>query len=389
MRKFLFAIITCCLAATTTFAQISPIKIHLDEDKPQDEVTIVDHRDYEQGHIFIKINGEPDNYGRTPVQIELENTSGSYEFLLFNHAWTKKELRKNQKVFFEKGIGDNALPIENLVLDPSKGYLISGDSKYTFPDILIEEGKTYECKIPIHLARPKPNLFSKRKKVVKGIIPYTLEISVENKDENYDKLKRECDSLLFAFDGALKREEFCTHAKHRPSFDAQIEEYTDANQELRKQIEPLLYNNSIPKESKKYKRYQALSESLDKMDNALVKYKGETHECVKCSRRPNKPKPDSKPDPKPNSNYGSNSSGNSDGGGGYKCSYCSLSLQEIYNKLVRHYQNLYNGDVQKTAIWKEVSALHRCGTTHSNSKRANGNSYKASINEFYNKIKNY
>ncbi len=384
MRKFLFAIITCCLAATTAFAQVSVIKIHLNEDKPQDEVTIFDINDIDQGHIFIKINGEPDNQGRTPVQIELENTSASFEFLLFNHAWSKKELRKKQKVFFDKGIGDNALPVENLALDPSKGYLIPRDSKYTFPDILVDEGKTYVCMIPIHLAKPKPNLFSKRKKIVRGIPTYTIEISVENKDENYDKLKRECDSLHFAFDRAIKREEFCTHAKHRPSFDDQTIEYTDANQELRKQIEPLLYNNSIPKESKKYKRYQALSDSLDKMDNALVKYKGETHECVKCSRRFNKPKPD----PKPDSNYGSNSIGNSDGGG-YKCSYCSLSLQEIYNRLDRLYQKLFIGQVQKSAIIKEANALYRCGTTHSNSKRANGNSYKASINEFYNKIKNY
>ena len=379
MRKFLFAIITCCLAATTAFAQVSVIKIHLNEDKPQDEVTIFDINDIDQGHIFIKVNGEPDNQGRTPVQIELENTSASFEFLLFNHAWSKKELRKKQKVFFDKGIGDNALPVENLVLDPSKGYLIPRDSKYTFPDILVDEGKTYVCMIPIHLAKPKPNLFSKRKKIVRGIPTYTIEISVENKDENYDKLKSECDTLLLAFDRALIYEEFCTHAKHRPSFDEQTKVYTDANHKLRGQIRPLLDDNSIPKESKKYKRYQALSESLDKMDKALVKYKGETHECVKCSKRPK---------PKPDSNYGNNSSGNSDGGGG-KCSYCSLSLQEIYNKLVRHYQNLYNGDVQKTAIMKEVSALYRCGTTHSNSKRANGNSYKAGINEFYNKIKNY
>ena len=75
--------------------------------------------------------------------------------------------------------------------------------------------------------------------------------------------------------------------------------------------------------------------------------------------------------------------------GGGTCRYCSLSLQEIYNRLNRHYINLYNGEVQKSAIINEVNALYRCGTTHSNAKRANGDSYKARITEFYNKIKNY
>lgn len=354
MRKAFFILLACCLAASSTFAQLT-LETQLNKDKPQDEAAIKDYNEFEHGRIFIKINGEPDDQGRTPVQIELENNSDIYEFLLFDHTWSKKELRK-QRIFFEKGFGgESTLAVENIDLDVYQDKLVPRNSgrRYTFPDILVEEGKTYECKIPIHVAKPKPNWFCKKKKKLHSIINCTIHISVDNKDEVYDHLKHECDSLTKAFDEALKNKKFCTNRYHSPKFEKQVEKYTDAEQELRNQINPLLNNKGWSKESKKYQRYKTLLDSLDKMDNAKSEYK---HDCGRHTA---------------------------------SCAYCKLSLQEIYNKLNRHYQNLYNGDVQKSAIINEVNALYRCGTTHSNSKRTNSDTYKSGITEFYNKIKNY
>ena len=355
MKKTLFAIISFCLAASTAFAQN---EIHLNEDKPQDEIPI-DINGHEQGRLFIKINGEPDNQGRSPVQIQLENNSDDYEFLLFDHICSKKELRKN-KIYFDKGyIGRTTLKVENIDLDASQGYLIPPDPniRYTFPDILVEEGKTYNCKIPIHLAKPKRNWFCKKKKKLYDIITYTLDISVENKDKAYDKLKHECDSLLAVFNEALASEKFCTNSHHRPSFKVQTEKYTTANHKLREQINE---NKGWSKESNKYKRYNALLESLDKMDYALEQYK---HDCGKHNVKK------------------------------HNCPYCKLSLQEIYNRLNRHYIDLHNGTVQQTAIINEVNALYKCCTDSSCAKHAqqwkNNDSLKASIIECYKKIMAY
>ena len=362
MKKALFAIIACCLAFCSTFAQF-PIEAHLSEDNTQYDKPIEINKD-EHGHIFIKINGEPDNQSRTPIQIQLENNSTKYWFLLFNHAWPKKLLRREWKVYLEKGIGDNALSVENINLDPYQDNFIPplSNNSYTFPDILVEEGKTYECKIPIHLATPKPCLFNKKKKKrVEEIITYTITVSVENKDEAYDKLKHECDSLVAACNEALAHEIFCTNTLHRPSFKVQTEKFTTANQELKDQIRRPLYDNSLPKESKKYQRYKALLDSLDEIDYALEHYR---HDCGKHRTPPQ-----------------------------HKCSYCNLSLQEIYNKLNRHYQNLYNNEVQRSDIIKEVEALYKCCKDPTCSKHAQqwkkGDKYKSGIIEFYNKIKNY
>lgn len=361
MKKTLFAIIACCMAASSAFAQIT-FETQLDNDKPLYEASIKDISDFEHGHIFIKINGEPDDQGRTPVQIELENTSYKYEFLLFDHSWSKKDLRK-QLIYFEKGFGgESTLPVEKIDLDLSQSNLITSNSgiRYTFPDILVEEGKVYECKIPIHLAKPKPGLFCKKRKNLHSIISCTIRVSVDNKDEAYEKLKSECDSLIMAFNEALARQEFCTNPRHRPSFEAQTKPYTEANHELRDLIRRPLYDQNWPKDSKKYKQYQALLLSLDKMDDALEQYKGEKHDCGIHDKV-------------------------------HSCKYCKLSLEEIYRLLDKHYQKLYNGEVQKSEIIKEVEALYKCCKDPTCTQHAkqwkNNDPYKANIIEFYNKIK--
>lgn len=362
MKKILFAFLACCLVASSAFAQLS-FETQLSEDKPEDIATIKDYDGNEHGRIFIRINDEPDSRGLTPVQIELENNSDIYEFLLFDHAWDKKELRK-QQIHFEKGFGGKStLPIENIDLNNSQSHLIqrySGET-YKFPDILIDEGQVYECKIPIHLAKPARCLFQPNKKKLHSIIECTIRVSVDKKDETYKQLKREYDSLLAAVEEALEREEFCTNANHRPSFDKQIEPYITASRELRDVVRQPLYSEGWPKESKKYQRYKALLESLDEIDYMFEKYKNEKHECSQDTIKPP------------------------------TCDNCKLSLEQIYNRLNSLYMDLYNGDKQKSEVEKEANRLYRCAKSHSTHAKQwkSGDPYTTSIEEFYQKIKNY
>ena len=352
MRKTIFAILACCMAVTSAFSQI-PVDFTLSEDKPQDESPI-EGQNNELGRIFVKILGEPDNQGRTPVQIELENNS-DYKFLLCDRAWSKKMLKKD-RIYIEKGMGDNTLPIENLDLGIRHQalLLIEENARYTFPEILVEEEKTYVCTLPIHLVKPKPNWFCKKKKIVKRIPICTINITVDNRDEVYDKFKRQCDSLQQAFNRAIEKEEFCTHPRHSVPFDTQTYQYTEANRALRDQIRPYILNKGWSPQSKKYQRYAVLLDSLNKMNNALVQYKNEKHYCGKDTVIT------------------------------HSCAYCKLSLQEIYIRLNKHYINLYNGTVQKSAILREVNALYNCAKY-----RRNSDQYMSGITEFYNKIKAY
>ena len=367
MKKILCAIIAFCLSASIAFAQLS-IEVRLDENNPQEEFLIKDIENQEHGRILFKINGEPDNKGRTPVQIELANNSSTYEFLLADHAWNKKQLKKNWRIYIAKGFsGESTVAVENIYLNNYQTCLVpnySKNSRYSFTDILVEEGKDYECKIPIHLIEPKPNPFNKKKKMLKEIVYCYVRVSVDNKDETYEKLQMSCDSLLTAFDSALARKEFCTNPKHKPSFEKQIEKYTKTSGELRDLARRPLYDSSCPKGSKKYERYRALLEELDRMDAALEQYKSDKHDCGGHS---DPVKPD--------------------------CVYCELSLEQIYEIFNRHYMDLHNGTVQKEDILNEVNAIYKCYTNHHGTKQAprskNRNKYKDVIKEYYDKIQKY
>lgn len=361
MKKVLFTIIGF-LAASMAFAQ-KPFEIQLSEEKTQDEVPF--EINDEQGHFFIKINGELDARGRTPVQIELENNSTQYDFFLCDHAWDKNDLQE-QLIYFAKEIDFKyTSPLERIKLNGFQNNFIPCNSgmRYTFPDILVEEGKTYECMIPIHLIKPAPNLFCRKKKKLDGIVPCTIRISVENKDEVYEMLQGKCDSLLMAFEEALERKEFCTNARHVPSFDEQTEAYINKIHELGNQVYQCC--KSCPTESKKHKRYEALWDSINKMENRMLK----DLEYLKirkydCGQHKSQVSP--------------------------SCNYCKLTLEDIWKRMQSLYFDLRNEEKQKDEVLKEAKALYTCCTNHKKQERQwKDSEYKKAIEEYYKSIKNY
>ena len=311
MKKTLSTLLLLCLAVSPAFAQFTT-EFRLTDDMREVSQPIIDNNYTEYGRFYARIVGETDDRGTTHVQLELENRSSTYKFWLFDHAWDKKQLKK-EHIRLEKGYaGSTTKKVENIELDyPIE---IGNGEKHTFRDILIEEGQTYECKIPIHLIKPK----NKKRKRLHSYIDCTIRISVDTKDRVYEDLSRRCDSLINALGTALDREEFCTHKRHNPSFDEQTKSYTDAYDYLRNKVTTQLYSSNWSPDSKKYKLYKALQDSLDSMDEKLTSYKYEKHECGK--------------EPKAQQ---------------HSCGYCKLSLEQIYNRLNTLYQKLYVGEVKK------------------------------------------
>lgn len=359
MRKTIFAIIACCLAVTSTFSQ-NTIDFELSEDRPQAKEPIYDHTGFECGYFYVKIMDETDFEGQSIVQLELANTSDSYRFLLFDRIWGKKELRKNRVVLDKYYPGENSKMVQNIeLLDKDEINEVYYGS-YIFPNIVIEGEGTYECKIPVHLAKPKPSLFSRKRKKIFSCDDYNIRIFVDNRDLTFEQLEYECDTLLQSFNEALEQKKFCTNPHHKPSFADQIEKYTSANLELKNRITQRVNDKQWPTDSKKYKQYAALLASLDEMDAA---YSGYKHDCGRHEAKR------------------------------HKCQYCKLSLKQIYDRLNSLYQKLYIGEVEKADIIKEVKDLYKCCTDPTCATHAqlwkNDADYKAGIIEFYNKIDKY
>lgn len=361
MKKILFAIISCCLAVSTTFAQFNK-DVQLNDDKRlQEEPFEIDKY---QGRFVIKIVDESNAQDCTPVQIELKNESPDYEFLLFDHIRSKKYLRENHVVIDKHLVAKNSKKVENIDLS-TEGIFneIESYQDYTFRPILVEEGKVHVCTIPIHIANRKRGLFCSKKRKVVEIIDCTINISVDNRDKVYEKLESECFSLLDSLKEALDRGKFCTNSRHKPSFDEQTKGYTEAKEDLVDSISSYLNDKGWPKKSKKYERYKALLDSLDKMDVALEQY---NHDCGEHH-------------PKKQIN----------------CDYCDLSFKEIYDSLVSIYTDLHSKYEKKTAtekaaIKKKTEALYKCCKSHpKHSKQWNNNQYKVKIINHYEEIKEF
>lgn len=365
MKKTLFAIIISCLAVSMAFGQQPNVEIQLSEDNQQKVIPINVDND-KHGYIYVKRIDEPDNQGRTPVQIELQNTSYKYVFLLFDSVWSKKALRKKHIVLDKYYTGEESVSVKNIDLY-SEGDIntIEKNSRenYKFHEIRVEEGETYKCEIPIHLAKPAPGWFwGDRKKLMK-ITPYNLSITVDNTDKVFDKYKKGCFELLGAFNSALQYEEFCTNPLHPKPFKEQISVYTNARDSLCNQIRQTLDDKGWSKESNRYKQYQALLDSLDRMDNDEVLSKYE-HDCGE-----HKPKKQ------------------------ISCGYCDLNFEEIYKRLDNFYKVLFKNyenltPEQKSGIKKKTEDYYRCCKSHpKHSKQWNNNLYKEKITNLYGEIK--
>lgn len=359
MKKKIFAIVACCLAVNALFAQV-PFPINLSEEKSQYEIPI-QVNNYEHGRLFIKMIGEPDNQGKTPVKIELQNTSYDYVFLICDHSWDKKELRKHLIHLDKKYKGESTQSVENVVMKGMDN-LIPGksDVKYTFPNVYVEEGKELQVKIPVHLLKPKPGLFCKKRKMLLDVIPYTLCITVETRDQVYENLYEEYDTLYKAFKAALDRKEFCSNPKHGMSLEDQAEDYFNERQVLENKVGEY-YDNCIAG-SKKFNRYDALYDSVHemkrKMVDKLAQYK---HDCG--GHEPTVPR---------------------------TCRYCSLSLEDISKQMVNLYLDLYNKDKTKAEVLPIANALHNCCINHKKQVRQwDTSEYKKTIEDNYKSIKNY
>ena len=359
MKKILFAIVACCLAVNAAIAQV-PSEITLSEDKPQEEIPISDNHQ-EHGRIFVRMIGEPDDQGNTSVRIELQNTSNDYCFLLCDHAWDKKELRKSF-IYFDKGYyGETTQKIENIGMKGMPN-IIEGnsDEKYTFPVVNVGEGTELQVRIPVHLVKPKPGLFCKKRKILYDVVSCTLRITVNTRDRVYENLQMECDSLFSAFNAALDRKEFCSNPKHDLSLEDQAVEYFDERQELESRVGE--YFRSCSANSKKSILNESLYDSVhnmkQKMEERLAQYK---HDC---------------------------------GGHGPKvptsCKYCTLSLEDISKQMVNLYFDLYNKDKTKAEVLPIANALYNCCINHKKQVRQWGTSeYKKTIEDNYKSIKNY
>lgn len=348
MKKILMTLLLCLLT----------IGIMADEQK---KVTLSGDHNKEMiclsyCNIFINLN-DVDN-GEGEVSIELENLSESKVLFLFDRSYMEKQVKKlSPTITFDKIYGGTK---GKRVIDPCSEQLnrvvqLRPSDKQTLPPVRVENGATKVVQLPIYIAKYK----GKKALILleKQLIELNIDVELKPSSE-YVELNTECDNILNAISRGI-----CPNKKHRQSLSKQKEDLEKRIDDFKNKIDKLISSHGWNSNDAGYRRYDELKSKLDKSEI-------EERDCGKHR-----------------------SSGVSSGG--HKCSYCGLSLQQIYHKLDDLYKKIYSSSdrkATKASVMSQVNALYNCCTDSKCSNHAaqwrKGGDYKNKIVERYNRINN-
>ena len=303
-------------------------------------------------NIFINLNESSDGEGE--VSIELENLSESKVLILFNRSYTEKQVKKlSPKMQFDKTFGGTK---GKRMIDPCSEELgtviqLRPSDKQSLPNVRVENEATKVVTLPIYIAKYKGKkaLILLEKQVIELNIEAELKPSAEysNMNTQVERLVRD-----------ITRTGVCPNKSHGTSVDKQKAAYQKQIDDLKAKIDGIISSHGWKEGDAGYRRYNELKSKLDGIEI-------EERDCGR-HRTPV---------------------------AGHRCSYCNLSLQQIYHRLDDIYKKVYSSSNRKQAkagVMSQVNALYNCCTDAKCSKHAaqwkKGGDYKNKIVERYNRI---
>ena len=304
-------------------------------------------------NIFVTLKNVDEN-DNAEILIELENIHESNTLLLFDRAYDEKTLKEMPtSIRYDKcypgSKGERYIDVCPDIREPNK---IKPSEKTKLFVKTGSENTPLTCRLPIYIAKNKNKSGSKMLLLVKEVIE--LEIQVQLKpDEEYISITDSYEALIKDIDS----EHFCTNSYHKgKSLKSLKSKYEGKINDLKKRIKSIVEDRGYYPSDKAYKKFMEVSGKLDtiSLDAKTV---------TSC---PDDQKPKQKPDR-------------------HKCKKCSLSYEQIYNKLQNYYIDIHNGKKTKAQVMSEVESLYTC--VSKNKKRSANNSIKSRITTYYNKIK--
>lgn len=311
-------------------------------------------------NIFVTM-GETDDDGTTPVSIQIENLSESSQILLFDRAYSEKTLKDMSIVFHKQFPGNKGYRVIESANDLNELVLIEPGQKRILPKLIVDKEKSKQYRLPLYVAKTKEKkilkIFVGKTKMEiadKNIIEMNIKVEIKE-DENIIRLNEEFENLL----NELKTKSFiyCPKNTHASSLKKQKAPYQSRIDKIKGSIDSVLTANGWTATNKEFASYDELKSKVENID--LSEY------VSKC----NKPHPDP-----------------------HKCQYCNKTLNQILKDMERTYKQLDNRRITKEAALTEANKLigacseEKCPL---NKKWKNGGGEKSSIENYYNRIKNF
>ena len=341
MKKFLTFIILFQFTGLFIYAD-EQREVKLNDDNPQKTIELANC------NIFVS-KGETDDDENTKVAIEIENKDESNVVILFGHAFSEKDLKKQSpSIRFDKKYPKTNRSLETFNGGKNVLFIEPTDKRRLLEGIQIKKDKKYTCHLPFYIAKYKSNKRNKMLIMEQEILE--LEIGVEIKpDLDYIRLESECKVLI----DEIGKKSFCPNPKHKQSLEEK-KKYKESIDSLVSVI--VAFRDKYYSQDKGYKRYDELKQKLDGIQFAEI-------DCGKHSIPVSVSKD--------------------------KCKYCNLSPQQIYHKLDDIYKKIYisnNRKATKNSVMPDVNLLYNC-SRHSGAWKKS--EYKSKITDRYNKICNF
>lgn len=345
MKKILVGLLLCLMTSGVMADEQKKVTLSSNHDKEMIGLSYC--------NIFVELKDVDDGIGE--VSIELENLSESKVLILFDRSYLEKQVKKfSPKMQYDKTFGGTK---GKRVADPCSEQLSSvmqlrPSDKKMLPSVRVENEATKVVTLPVYIAKYK----GKKKLILleKQVIELDIEAELKPSAE-YVQLNTECEQLI----SEITRTGICSNKSHRPSSAKQKENYQNRIDALKSKIDGLISSHGWNSNDRGYQRYAELKSKLDAIE--FVERDCGRHKASAVS--------------------------------GHKCSYCGLSLQQIYHKLDDLYKKIYSSSdrkATKASVISQVNALYNCCTDTKCSKHAaqwkKGGDYKSKIVERYNRI---
>ena len=349
IKRFLLGVIICL---------VSTFYVLADEQKK----VLLNNDDLTQAMVelpycnIIATLKEVDDNDNASIDIELENIQESKIIVLFDRAYSEKELKKQRpSIRYHKIFpGDKGKRIIDYNSYLSRPTYLRPYAKACLCTLNLTDDSVMTCRLPIYIAEGKKkdilkvqlsnNLHLQELEVIE------LEIHLKLKpDEAYINLTNTYEQLM----DDISKETFCKNKNHKgPSCIVLFKKYKDRITEIKAQINAIIQERKYFSTDKKYKMFMEISQKLDTIDfDSLV-----VESCDNDKKRT-----------------------------GHWCHYCRWSYEQIYKELENIYIDIHNGGKKKESVMSKVEALYNCSTRNKNRKK--NDSYKSRIKTYYNKIK--
>lgn len=316
------------------------------------------------GYAYLTFEYMYPNGNNARVRVTVENITSNppHAILIFRNDVTEQVLKKGKsKIEFEKtypgkkgthfvrGYWECNRPVDIIPAAVTDTLFII--------DVPFTSSKDFT--LPLYEAKYKAkDLFKKgayniNYKIMEEHL-YDVHIEVvgwSEEDPTYIETKKAVENLITSLNGV----KFCHNKKHSPSLKEQQYLYQEKKDSLVRVINNIFEQHTewISTDAP-HIAYSRLLSMLNKVNLNNMTYD--------CGEHKVKPK-------------------------GHSCSFCSLSAQELYQRLDDLYQQLYAGKITKDQALKTAKSLYNC--YQQNKKCKKDSSYGTKISRFYNSIANY